>query len=323
MTFALSRRRFVLLAAGASSGLAGCGGLDEVLTPDGRSADADHKSEREGGIGGTGIFGAITGRGSVLVNGQRIVTPEEFLVSSTLGRRNSGDLSEGDVVAMITAPGPDGDLIARRGSLFLPLVGPIENVGGRFTVLGVEVVADPDTPIAEDADGRPIEVGGLALGDTVAVSGLWRGEQVVATRIRRLSRAALSSVSGQVRENAGHPSIGATPVVGLQTDRGPFATAFGRYVGGVFVAARVDYSPLGVFAEPIERMVVEGFLAPNIGAPGHHLSGFGLPLDPASPIERLVGIRSLFVGGFDGDFLVETQTALPGTVAQRRLLLTP
>lgn len=323
MTFALSRRRFVLLAAGASTGLAGCGGLDNVLTPDPRNASADHNAEREGGIGGTGIFGAVTGLGSIFVNGQRVVTPSGLLVSTLLGRRRPDQLAEGDVVAVTARSGPDDELIAQSATLFWPLIGPIENVDGRFTVLGVEVLADRDTPVVEDADGSIIEAGGLSLGDTVAVSGLWRGDQVVATRIRRLARSVLSSVSGQVRNNNGRPSIGATPVVGLQTDRGPFATAFGRYVGGSLVAARVDYSPLGVFAAPIDRMIVEGYLAPNVADPGFHLSGFGLPLDPASTIERQVGVRSLFVGGFDGDFLVEAQTALPQTAAERRRILGP
>jgi hypothetical protein len=63
--------------------------------------------------------------------------------------------------------------------------------------------------------------------------------------------------------------------------------------------------------------VVEAFLARNATDPGFHLSGFGIPMDPASPAPATVGQRAIFVGRLDEAFLIERNYPLPEDPAAR------
>lgn len=295
-------------------GAAGC-----APTPPPEMAATSHASQ-EGGIGGTGIeggiggiggigaqasigvFGAITGFGSLYVNGLRIETGAIPSVDSVLGPSPVTALRAGDAVAITASTGPGGGLQAEAIARFLPLVGPVSAVDDGLRVMGTPVILGSGA----------LSVAGLSVGDPVAVSGLWRGGAVLATRITKVDGAAEDWISGTLfPANGGGAVIGATPIRAADLRRGGFATARGQFVDGVFNAAEIDHRPMAVFDGPVARLVVEGFLAPNPGAPGVHLSGFGLPFDPASPIAPVIGERSVFEGPFDGAYRVETRRASP------------
>lgn len=279
-----------------------------------------HGAGVEGGIGGTGaqaatgVFGAITGFGSLHVNGLRIDTGAAAMVDSVLGPAPVAALRAGDAVAITATKGPGGGLQAASIARFLPLVGPVSAVDGGLEVMGTPVILPPDAP----------SVGRLSAGDRVAVSGLWRGGAVVATRITRADGVGEDWISGTVfPARSGGAVIGATRLRAADLRRGAFATARGQFMDGVFNAAEIDHRPMAVFDAPVARLVVEGFLAPNPGAPGVHLSGFGLPFDPTSPIAPVIGERSVFDGQFDGAYRVETRRALPAGAAARQGALAP
>lgn len=312
-------------------------------TPAEEIAKADH-SEREGGIGGTGVettealrgegaagagrtavFGTVTGFGSIFVGGQRVHVEDRLVVSSRIGQKRGEEIELGEIVAL-TGARDDEALRAEAVESFLPIIGPVEAGapdGSVLIVLGTEVLAPADAPVVDHASGRPLERAALVPGVQVAVSGLWWGERIVATRIAVLTTPTLASISGQIRLENGEAKIGGTRLVAANLRDGGFATAFGRRQDGAFVAARLDYAPLGVFAAPFETLIVEGYLAPNPNDDGHHLSGFGLPLDQTSPIPRTTDARAVFSGGFDAEFQADTLTLLPETAAERRAFLTP
>ena len=173
---------------------------------------------------------------------------------------------------------------------------------------------------------------------TVAVSGLWRGDAVVAGAVRVLrgeGPARQAVLRGQLRRAPAGPGgprrapagmmvggtrlLGQGPQDGIATDR--FVTVQGVPQGTGLVVEAIDERPIGVFSSRIAALSVEGFLAPNRLDPGFHLAGFGLPLDPGSRITPRAGERQLFLGRYDAGFRVEAGLGLPDEAAARAAAL--
>jgi hypothetical protein len=168
----------------------------------------------------------------------------------------------------------------------------------------------------ERARGDTLPLERVRVGDWVAVGGLWRGSAVEASRLERLPAPATASVSGLLRETGwGGTTVGGTRVdLGATADLAGegFAAAAGAYRGGRLIADRVASGAATLFPRPLDRLVVEAFLARNPGGRGYHLSGFGIPMDPASTVPPAVGRRSIFVGRYgDGRFLIERRLPVP------------
>lgn len=131
------------------------------------------------GIGGTGIVGAITGFGSIVVNGLHVAYDPSMLVEGPTGPLPARNLQIGHVVALIAAD-TDGALTARRIARRIAVAGPVGEVdlpGNRIRVLGqwVAVVGGTQAPDFPN---------GLAVGDAVTVSGFRRPDgTITATRI--------------------------------------------------------------------------------------------------------------------------------------------
>jgi hypothetical protein len=262
------------------------------------------RPDEEGGLGGTGVFGTITGFGSIRLNGLRVEIPADL---ATQG------LAVGDTVAVEAIRDRRG-LVARRVTPLHPLVGPIDRVeGGQLSVMGTTVTVGDGAVLAD----------GLRVGDRVEVSGIWRSGTVVATRVTRARPDATAQVAGLLLGDGTRRTIGGTAVdLGCCAETVPgFAAVRGRYDGGSLVAEDVTAGTSALFAPSVRWLVVEAFLARNPADPGFHLSGFGIPMDPASPVPPSVGQRSVFVGRLDQDFLIERSYALPeGAEARLRAL---
>ena len=275
-------------AAGAGHEEGGIGGTG--LGPD-----------EEGGLGGTGVFGTVTGFGSVRLNGLRVELPDGV---------GTAGLAVGDTVALETVREGEA-LVARRLAPVHPLVGPVERVAADgLTVMGTPVTL---------GDGAVLD-GTVRSGDWVAVSGIWRSGTVVATRVAPATPGATAQVAGLLLGEGPRRTIGGTTVdlACCGAAATGFATVRGRYVGGVLVAEEASSQ---LFAPTVRWLVVEAFLARNPADPGYHLSGFGIPMDPASPVPPTVGERSVFVGRLDGDFLIERSYPLPEDAAARQRAL--
>ncbi|GAA0590824.1 hypothetical protein GCM10009416_31560 [Craurococcus roseus] len=332
------RRRHLFLAAlpllqAACRGVGG--GVADRRAPDdggiggtGRFAAAEHGSD-DGGIGGTGVFGSVTGLGSLRVNGLLLETSPATAFETPGG----APVLPGDTVAAEAAPreggGGAGRLLATRVAVFHPVTGPLERAaddGGGWSVLGTRLVLAPGVPVRDARGGAAAE---LRPGRTVAVSGLWRDEAVVATSLRVLDSGApaAASLRGLLRAEGGGLVVGGTrvdargvPAAGASVGR--FVTVQGRPAGGGgLVAEGFEERPLAVFSGRVSALSVEGFVSPNRDAPGHHLSGFGLQLDPSSPAPARLGVRQVLLGRYRDLFRVEQGLPLPADDEARRRAL--
>ncbi len=314
----IANRRTLLLGLGCS--------LVAACTPGGRGDDrqlADRPSE--GGVGGTGIVGTLTSASGLSVNGLALATSGDVSVRDAFGPRRLSDLAFGQALTVEAAEGSDGQLIARSVAVDYPLVGPIEAVDdGRVTVLGVEVAVEEGAPLIGPA-GSTFQP---APGQRVAVSGLWRDDGVVATRLDLLEDADQGVVvAGELKPGASpsRPLIGglelALPLGTTTPNLGSYVTAIGRRAGNTLVAERVAEGRFTGAAGPLERLSVEGYLEPIEQAPGYAVAGFGHSFDEAAKLTQLAGRRALYLGPYDGDFRVQLGLPLPENLAARDLLL--
>lgn len=257
--------------------------------------------DEEGGLGGTGVFGTITGFGSIRLNGLTIALPAGMPMTG---------LQVGDTVAVEAVL--DGQALqAVRVTPVVALAGPIDGLDparGMVSVMG--------TPVQLEREELGI---GLAPGEKVAVSGIWRSGTVVATRIVR-AVGGEEHISGLLTGTGGSGRIGGTPIdLACCTDVATgYAYVRGRFVAGRLVASEVRAGTGALFAPEVRRLVVEAFLARNPDDPGYHLSGFGIPMDPASRVAPAVGERAIFVGRLDGSFTIARSYPLPEDPAARR-----
>jgi hypothetical protein len=269
----------------------------------------------EGGIGGTGIFGTVTALGSLRVNGLRVETGPGTMLEAP-----AGAVQPGEVVA-VEAERDGAVLRARRVAVFEPLLGPAETLpDGRLVVLGTPVLLGAEVPVRA-ANGAAVPQTALRPGIRIAVSGLWRGDAVVATSLRLAGETGPAALRGQLRRRGFAWQVGGTRLrfpgpVGDLAEEG-FVTLRGLPGPDGLQVESLDERPLGVFARRVEALSVEGFAARNRGAPGFHLSGFGLPLDATSPAVPLPGERRLLLGRYSAAFRVAESLPLPEDPARR------
>ncbi|MEO0820460.1 MAG: DUF5666 domain-containing protein [Pseudomonadota bacterium] len=302
---AIDRRRFLAGAAGAT--LAGC-------APGERVAEERPRPPKEGGIGGTGIVGVLTDFGSIVVNARRIAVDRAPEITDALGARNADALVRGQSLTVeATEDAPGAGLYARRIHITHPLIGPVERVtadGRGLVVAGVAVRLEP---------GVALEA---APGAAVAVSGLWDGDVVVASRIDP-APTDLVVVSGTLMASGGGAAVHAlalAPGAALPAPGG-FVTVAGRLSGGALVAERVVEGRFTGAAGPLIALSVEGYLEPVTAAPGFTLSGLGHSFDRDAQLAAFARGRALFEGPYTGDFAVRHGLALPEGTAARRAAL--
>lgn len=297
----LSRR--AILGLGAAGLVMPSAALAQAARPD-----------AEGGIGGTGIVGLLTDFGSLIVAGNYVRTDGATRYSDGFGPLRESDLKVGDSLT-VEAAGPTNGLVAKRVHVTHPLVGTITQVsgGGRQVIVnGVDVRLD-----------GPLR--GFGVGDRVAVSGLWRGAIVQASRLAP-ARAKSDLVAGDVSRGGGTARVGAVPVRGPGTGSpasGSFASVVGRFdpQTGVLRARRVDTQRFLGAAGPLVRLSVEGYLDPSASAPGYRLAGLGHSFERNLKLDTFAGSRVLLNGDYTGRFAARGAVVLPeGFGAQRRVL---
>lgn len=308
-------RRTLLAGLGAGL-LGGCAASEGELSggPGGLAGDTP-RAPAEGGIGGTGIVGIVTALGSVRINGLRVGLAPETLIADAFGPRRATALRPG-MSLTLEAAGPADRLVARRVRIDQPLIGRIGRMsrdGRVLRVLGVRVLLEPGV-------NAPVETG-----DRVAVSGLWRGREVVASRIDRLGQDGPSVIAGEVGAAGRWPAIAGVTLALLGEAEAPapgtYATAVGEERDGVLVVSALEAGRFTGAAGPLERLSVEGYLEPVATAPGYAVSGLGHSFDPAARLAPLAGTRAVFAGPYTGDFAVETALPLPDAPNPRARLL--
>ena len=319
-----AKRREVLIGIGLTA-LTACA---PSYPPRGRSVAEGEKTplERpaEGGVGGTGIVGILNGAGSLLINGLRVLTPRDVPLRDAFGTVRLDQLAIGHALTVEAVDDSGDALLARSISVVHPLIGPIDAItDDGFRCLGVSVEIEPGIPLI-DSDGGVLVP---AVGQRVAVSGLWRVDGVVASRVDALDTAETRDViAGEIKPGPnGSLRLGALelalPSGASVPPVGGFVTAVGRREGARLVALRIEEGRFQGLAGPLQRLSVEGYLESIAAAPGYAVSGLGHSFDPAAQLAELAERRTLFVGSYDGTFKVEHGLPLPEGIADRRALL--
>ncbi|MEL6336384.1 MAG: hypothetical protein AAFQ88_07025 [Pseudomonadota bacterium] len=314
----MTRRQLLgrLMATGAMAALVACtrqapqvaGAPEAVPTP--RPAD---RRPSEGGIGGTGIVGVLTGLGSLLINGLRVETAEGVVVEGPDGALPLSAIAPGHSLT-VEAGGPAGALTARRVLLTPPLMGPLNAGAGGLSVNGVPVVL-------------PAGVSGQsANGGHVMVSGLWDGTRVVASRLDPAPAGAALIAGTAGRTPGGRLTVGGREIGLLDPSRplpiaGTYVTVRGADTGSLFLASALAQGRFSPGFDDLVALSVEGYLEPQRAAPGFAISGLGHSLDGAAQVAPLAGQRALIEGPYDGLFTATRALVLPEDPSGRRALL--
>ena len=144
----------------------------------------------EGGIGGTGLIGVITGFASICVNGVEVHYDTGTPVSADGLPMSLDHLAVGQVVA-VQAIGEGDQLSARSISIMHAAVGPVSTVNrlaGQMKVMGQTVRVTDKAELARLEPGHWVEVSGYRL-----VSG-----ELVASRVKSIAPQAQAQVTGQI-----------------------------------------------------------------------------------------------------------------------------
>jgi hypothetical protein len=268
--------------------------------------------DAEGGIGGTGIVGVLTGFGSLIVAGTRVSQDPETRYLNAFGRMGPGDLAIGHSLT-VEAVRAGGALVARRVQVAYPLIGRITRLMPQgFVVNGVPVIWT----------GRAA----AATGDRVAVSGLWRGNSVVASRVDPAPARAADLIAGDFIRDRNGGGIGGVTLRGrglAGAADGDYATCRGRFdtAAATFRVYLVDVGRFTGAAGALQHLKVEGFLTPSDTAPGYRLAGLGHSFERDLVLEPFARARALFEGPYTGRFAADRATRLPEARAERHALL--
>lgn len=305
MSDPIDRRRLIVGAA-ATAALAGCADGPIPLAE-------DRRPPAEGGIGGTGIVGVVTELGSIVIAGQRVALAPDTAVTDAFGPRGAEELAPGHSLTVEAEPRPGG-LVARRVHITEPVIGIVEAVGqgGReLRVAGVKVVLEPGV------------ASGVDPGMRVAVSGLWDGERVVASRLEAGRAAGPEVIAGAVAPGGRIAGLVIVPGEAELPPAGRFATVTGTRTDGHLRAGRIVPGRFTGAAGPLDRLLVEGYLETVPVAPGYTVSGLGHSFDREARLDPLAAGRALFAGPYTGRFAVTIGLSLPEGRAARRAALPP
>ncbi|WP_299727068.1 hypothetical protein [uncultured Tateyamaria sp.] len=267
----------------------------------------------EGGIGGTGIVGLMTGSGSVLVNGLRVELPSGARIFAGGQPASDSLLVPGTALSMV-ARARLGRFEALQIDVDAPLIGTLTRNGRGYAINGTALRLDTSQPVAG------------AVGQRVIAHGLWQPDGSLRTSLLQTSPAGLDSVAGVA---VGSPdagwTIGQTPVAQPEGEiliAGQFAVVSGAFAAGTLGATSVQ---LGRFrgGQALRQLSIEGYLEPIADDPGFRISGLGHSFDRRLALDPFASMRALYFGPYDGRFRARRAVVLPERQGLRQALLRP
>lgn len=309
MLLGVSRTAFAsALGVSGLTALSGCSGLRQSAST----------NPAEGGIGGTGIVGTVIASSpeTLSVNGFALSVTDETRVFDAFGERPVESLKPGHSVTVVATRRGD-TLVAHRIGLTQPAIGRVGRVDAQtnsFTLLGARVVQAAQTDVLPEP------------GQRVAVSGLWRGSEIVASLVEPLGQDGVSVAAGSVSDASdAHTLIGSV--------RTRFSSGARAPEPGSFVTVKGSEGPEGIEPTDVEfgrfvgdipafdSLSVEGYLEPIDAAPGYTVSGLGHSFDKDAKLRGLPEQRMLLVGPYRGTFMVSHGKPLPENPAGRKTVL--
>lgn len=224
---------------GSADGIGGTGGMGERP-----------RAPQDRGIGGTGLYGRITGFGSILLNGARVRYPATARVR-LFGRTVRPQAMKIGHVVGITAAGTADRFETGQIEIDHLVAGPVEARGwfsGGFTVLGqtIQPLAGAEIPEA---------------GEWVAISGFRRPDGGIAASLIEPAMDRIARLTGILRA-----APGGGFVLGSLTVAGPgLAPRLGQRVALEGVAQAEGLAVTAIRLAPViapraGRLLVESFL---------------------------------------------------------------
>ncbi|MGR3513627.1 MAG: DUF5666 domain-containing protein [Paracoccaceae bacterium] len=296
-----SRRTFLSLMG--ATALAGCA-APALVTRDGNDPF-------EGGIGGTGIVGVVTGFGSILINGLQVELDARTEYANAFGPLSADALHPGHSVTIAARRTPDR-LVAQRVTQDLLLVGTLRHGQSGLAVNGVPVLREPGSQGSGD------------VGQRVAISGVWTSSGVVASRIEP-APIGPDIVSGTATVASGALSIGGTQIEASGARRalnGSFVVALGTMKDGGFNATQVSEGRFNAL-KSLKLIAAEGFLEPSNAAPGFRLAGLGHNFARNTRLGKIGPQRAVYFGRYNGLFGANRGYVVPTSFSARQRLLNP
>jgi hypothetical protein len=268
--------------------LAAVAGIAAILVACGGGGSSQPSSSTTAAATPTAFSGAITGFGSIIVNGVRIDHSQaRIALDDDPANAGADDLRLGMVVDVLgdrDAGAATGRASSVASRSFVQ--GPVSNISvatSTLTVLGVQVTVSPATVFS----GNGLTgLDTLSLGDTVEVHGLPNadGTQVKATRIERKAATSEIRLTGTV-QNAGGSSLtinGFTvQFTAAALDNLPNGVSNGMVVRvkgtlsspATIVASRIRQASLAPLTAAGQRAEVEGVVTKLTSAADFELSG--------------------------------------------------
>ena len=285
---------------GLAALVAGCGGGSETV------AGIDAGGTPNPVATSVVSSGAITGFGSIIVNGVHYDTGDaEILVDGAAAAQSA--LAVGDVVVVQGTLSDDGTTGTASSVTFDDAVeGPISAIdltGSTLTVLGQLVHVDADTSF--DDRISPASLDGLTAGDIVEVSGFLRADgSIGATRIEPKAAGGEFEVTGSVA-NLDTGALAFT-LGGLTVDysaaqlddfpagapeEGQLVEAKGTALGtsGELLATRVEFKGNDRPGDAGDRVEVEGFITRFGSASDFEVEGRTVTTDGGTVFENGTG----------------------------------
>lgn len=249
-------------------GLGGTGAPSVQARPGGLGGTGQVASQRpglggtgqvaEGGLGGTGIVGVVTGFGSICVNGLKVEYDPDTPVRQDGRLVPQSALAVGQVVAL-QARDEGGRLQAQHIAVLDAAVGPLQTLDrstGRFVVMGQTATALVPSELQDLQPGRWVRVSGQRL-----ASG-----EIRATRVQTVEPglAWVAGVLGRHGQGAWH--VGGTPLAvaaGLMpngAEPGQEVGVSGTWSEGVLQVQRLRLWPTRSVLDGADSVVIQGYV---------------------------------------------------------------
>ena len=267
----------------------------------------------EGGIGGTGIVGLMTGSGSVLINGLRVEVPSSTRIFAANTRTKDSALVPGRTMTVL-ARARLGRFEALRIDIDDPLTGVLLRQGRGHVV--------NSTPVHGLSTAAAAQVG-----SRVTVSGVWQADGSVRASLVQTAQETSDSVLGVLAGSRAEGwRIGQTPITPPRQHSliaGQFAVAKGEFTHGTLQASSLRFGKFREGGNILRQLSVEGFLETVSSAPGFRLAGLGHSFDQRLQLSAFAADRAVYFGPYTGRFVARRAVVLPDAQGQRASLLRP
>jgi len=207
-----------------------------------------------------GIFGTVSSVDPLVVAGERIEKPEAVGVISPLGPKQS--IALGDTFA-IRAELRAGKLEAERMLAIYPIAGPVRAVEGQLAdIMGTKIHIPPSESMKKNL--------------WYAVSGLWSGDTIITTNLRRLDGSGFAHLTGVLAGDETR-QIGSSTVTGVPLSEVNSGTDIWLLSGTPKAKSlAVRLSSKGLFGGAVDLALWEGYASLPVASQTYAIYGTGI-----------------------------------------------